>query len=127
MAKLASYFGPHSGLLKIYVFIAQIGSGSFQTFDDFQAKFVGSYEVGGQPGTFTIAISLTDHNPASASGGCEITLNDKTDKVATYHASGQKLTITTKLNDTPIDVYVSQGGTQVDRISGHNIWIGQWG
>jgi hypothetical protein len=127
MSKLGPYFGTHTGELKIYVGIFQIGSGSFQTFSDFQAAFAGSYTVAGQPGTFAIGIKLIDHNPASSSGQCEVTLNGNTDSAAAYQVSGPKLTITTALNDTPIDLYVSQGGTQVDNISQHNIWIGQWG
>jgi hypothetical protein len=110
--------------LNIYVSIFPIGSGSFTTFSDFQAKFVGSYTVAGQPGSFAIEIKLTDHNPTSTSGHCEVMLNGNMDNAATFRVSGQKLTITTHLNSTPIDVYVGQGGTQVDNISGHNIWIG---
>lgn len=127
MAKLGQYFGAHTGVLKIYVGFFQIGSGTFKTFNDFQTEFTGSYVILGQPGTFTIGIRLTDDDPASSSGPCEITLSNQTDDAATYEISGQKLTFTTKLNDTPIDVYVSKGGTQVDNVSGHNVWIGPWG
>jgi len=127
MATLGPYFGTHTGDLKIYIGIFQIGSGSFVSFDDFNAKFTGSYEVVGRPGTFTIAITLSDANPAGSSGSCEITLNEETDNATTYRVDGQKLTFTTRLNDTPVAVYSSQGGTQIDGISGHNVWIGQWG
>lgn len=51
-------------------------------------------------------------------------LNGQTDNTATYKVNGKKLTFTTSLNDTPLDIYVKQKGTQVDNISGHNIWIG---
>ena len=65
--------------------------------------------------------------PAGSSGSCEITLNEETDNATTYRVDGQKLTFTTRLNDTPVAVYSSEGGTQIDGISGHNVWIGQWG
>jgi hypothetical protein len=124
MAKLETYIGPHAGTLKIYFGIFQIGSGKFSAFSDFQTDFAGSYNALGKSGTFTIAINLTDQDPASTSGPCKVTLNGKSDNAATYQVSGQKLALTTALNDAVLDVYVSQGGTQVDNISGHNIWIG---
>jgi hypothetical protein len=124
MAKLEPYFGPHTGPMKIYLGVFQVGSGSFPAFSDFQTQFAGSYSALGQSGTFNIAISLTDQNPASASGPCQVTLNDQTDDAATYHVSGPKLIITTALNDAPLDIYPGQHGTQVDNISNHNIWIG---
>jgi hypothetical protein len=127
MSKLGPYFGTHTGALKIYVGFFQIGSGSFNSFGDFEAGFAGSYTVAGQPGTFTIGIKLTDQSPTSSSGHCEVKLNGQTDGAATYQTSGQKLTIVTHLNSTPIEVYASEGGTQVENISNHNIWIGHWG
>jgi hypothetical protein len=127
MAKLGAYFGTHAGSLEMYVGIFQVGSGTFKTFNDAEVDFAGSYQAFGQSGTFTIRIRLTDANPAATSGPCEITLNAKSDAAAKYAVDGTKLTITTKLNQTPVAIYGSQGGTQVDGISGHNLWIGQWG
>jgi hypothetical protein len=124
MAKLGGFFGPHDGELKIYLGDFDIGSGAFGAFSDFAAKFAGSYDALGQSGTFTINVALTDQNPTSTSGPCTITLNDKTDSAAKYQANGQKLTVTTTLNDAPFDIYPSQNGTQIDNISDHNIWIG---
>ncbi len=124
MAKLDPYFGPHAGSLKIYVGIFSIGTGDFTAFSDFQAAFAGSYSAFGQSGTFAIAIGLTDQNPASTSGACQVTLNGKSDSAAKYQVNAQKLTITTALNDAPLDIYTNQNGTQVDNISGHSIWIG---
>jgi hypothetical protein len=125
MATLNPYFGPHAGSLTISVGFFQIGSGSFTAFSDFQANFAGSYSVVGHDGSFTLAIGLTDQNPASASGPCKITLSDKTDAAATYKVNGSKLTITTSLIDTPIDVYVQDNGTQIDNIQGQSISIKQ--
>jgi hypothetical protein len=127
MAKLNPYFGGHAGTLKIYLGPFAIGSGRFDGFDDFEAKFTGSYTIVGRAGTLTIGIKLSDDSPASPSGPCEITIGGETDSAATYLVNGQKLTLTTTLNDTPVAVYVSQGGTQIDGVSGHNIWIGRWG
>jgi len=124
MSTLEPYFGPHAGSLKIYVGVFQVGSGSFTAFSDFQAQFAGTYNAFGQSGSFAIVISLTDRNPASTSGPSQVTLNGKTDTGAKYQADGQKLTVTTTLNTTPLEIYVSEEGTQVDNISGHNIWIG---
>lgn len=124
MAKLEPYFGPHTGALRIFVGIFQVGSGDFPTFTDYQAAFVGSYSAFGQSGTFTISIALTDQNPSSTSGPCQIILNGKTDKAAKYQVNGPKLTITTVLAETPLNIYPNQNGTQVDNISGHSIWIG---
>ena len=124
MAKLGGYFGPHSGTLNIYVGMFDIGSGTFGTFADFHANFAGSYDFMGESGKVALGIALTDQSPASASGPCTVTLNDKTDSAAKYQTNGQKLTIATTLNDAPLDVYPSQGGTQIDNISGHNLWIG---
>jgi hypothetical protein len=128
VAKLGGFFGPHDGRLKIYWGDLDIGSGAFGAFSDFAAKFAGSYDALGQSGTFTISIALTDQNPASAFGPCTITLNDKTDGAATYQASGQKLTVTTTLNDAPLEIYPNQNGTQsgtqIDNISDYNIWVG---
>jgi hypothetical protein len=78
----------------------------------------------GQSGTFAIAVALTDQNPANASGPCTVTLNGKTDSAAKYQTNGPKLTITTTLNDAPLDIFSGEGGTQINNISDHNIWIG---
>ena len=125
MAKLDPYFGPHTGKLSIYIGPFCVGSGSFKTFEQFKAEFAGAYAVLGQSGTVLLKIRLADAGPANSSGSCEIVLNDKTDDAAQYRVNEKKLTFTTRLNDTPIDVYRSQGGTQVDGVSGHNFWIGK--
>lgn len=127
MAKLNPYFGTHAGEMKIYVGVYQVGKGEFDQFGDFSATFDGSYQFLGQQGTLELQLTLSDQNPAAPAGPCAITLNGKNDTAAKYQVNGQKLTITTELNDTPIDVYGKEGGTQVDNISGHSIWIGQWG
>ena len=124
MAKLGGFFGPHNGALKIYVWSWQIGSGSFGAFSDFDCQFAGSYNAMGQSGTLKLGLVLTDRNPTSASGPCTVTLNDRADSTATYQTSGNKLTITTTLNNAPLAIYVSQNGTQIDNISDHNVWIG---
>ncbi|TMI99149.1 MAG: hypothetical protein E6G97_23620 [Alphaproteobacteria bacterium] len=124
MAQLNPYFGPHTGTLKIYVGIFRVGQGSFEDFKQFQTSFDGSYNAFGQSGTFDIKLLLSDQNAGAAHGPCAITLNGKTDSAAQYQTDNEKLTITTALNDTPIVIYRSQNGTQVDGISGHNLWIG---
>ena len=124
MATLDPYFGPHSGPMRIFVSIFKVGSGDFSNFGDFAAGFNGNYQFMGQSGTVTLAVKLTDDNPDSQSGPCQVTLNDKSDNAASYQVNGEKLTLTTSLNDTPIDAYQSQGGTQIDNVSGHNLWIG---
>jgi hypothetical protein len=124
MAKLDPYFGPHTGNQKIWVGFFSVGTGTFTQFSDFQAAFDGSYSAFGQSGTFDIQLALTDKNAGAQSGPCTITLNGKTDNAATYQADSEKLTITTTLNAEPIDIYTKQNGTQVDNISGHNLWIG---
>lgn len=124
MAKLGGFFGPHNGSLKIYVWNWPIGSGTFNAFNDFDCKFAGSYNAMGQSGTLVLGLVLTDRNPTSASGPCTVTLNDRTDSAARYQSSGQKLTITTTLNGSPLDIYPSESGTQIDNISDHNVWIG---
>jgi hypothetical protein len=124
MAKLGGFFGPHSGALRIFLGIFDVGSGTFGTFSDFNASFAGSYSALGQHGTFTLGVALTDQNPTSTSGPCTLTLNDKTDNAATYQTNGSKITITTTLNATPLDVYPSQSGTQIDNVSNHNVWVG---
>jgi hypothetical protein len=124
MAKLDPFFGPHAGSLQIYVASFSVGSGKFTAFSDYQADFTGSYSFLFQSGNITIAIGLSDQNAASTSGPCKISLNGNTDAAANYLVIGQRLRINTTLNDLPIDVYVSNGGTQVDNVSGHNIWIG---
>jgi len=124
MAKLGGFFGPHNGTLNIWVGIMDIGKGTFGAFADFNANFTGSYDFMGQTGKVALGISLTDQNPTSGSGPCKVTLNDKTDSAAKYQSNGQKLTITTTLNGVPLDIYPRQGGTQIDNISGHNLWIG---
>jgi hypothetical protein len=124
MAKLGTFFGPHTGTLKIYLDSFKVGSGSFPAFEDFKAVFSGTYSVLGQSGNLMLAINLTDNNPTSTSGPCSLTLNGNTDANATYNVNGQKLTVTTALNENPVDVYTSEGGTQIDNISGHNAWFG---
>jgi hypothetical protein len=127
MAKLGPFFGTHDGDQKIYVGVFSVGTGTFPKFSDYQASFDGSYEAFGQSGTFDIQLTLTDHDATAKSGPCSVTLNGKVDNKAKYQASAKKLTVTTALNDQPIDIYGKQGGTQVDNISSHNLWIGQWG
>jgi len=124
MAKLTAYFGTHDGSQKIYVGIFSVGSGTFTVFSDPEVGFAGSYQAFGQAGSFTIDIRLTDDNPAATSGPCEVTLNAQIDSAAQYQADA-KLTIVTSLNETPVAIYPSQGGTQIDGVSGHNLWIGQ--
>lgn len=124
MAKLGPHFGSHNGSLKIYVGFFQVGSGAFTLFNDGEIDFAGSYQAFGQTGTFTIRIQLTDSSPAAVSGSCEVTLNASADATAQYEVHGTKLMIVTKLNPTPVAIYGNQGGTQIDGISGHNLWIG---
>jgi hypothetical protein len=124
MATLDANFGPHAGNLKIYVGFFNVGKGTFPAFGQFEATFDGSYSAFGQSGTFDIKLLLSDKNAGAPNGPCAITLNGKTDGAAQYQADGSKLTITTTLNDAPIEIYRSQNGTQVDGISGHNLWIG---
>lgn len=97
MARIAPYFGPHTGPLKIWLGIFQIGSGNFTAFSDFQADFSGTYSALGHSGRFAIKIALTDQNAASTSGACHIVLNGRTDNTATYEADGAKLTVKTVL------------------------------
>jgi hypothetical protein len=122
---LAQYFGTHTGNLKIYVGPFQVGSGSFTSFGPTLAGFAGSYDAFGNSGSFAIAIQLLNVQNAS-SGSCKVTLNNSMDDSATYAVVGSKLTFQTALNPTPVNIYVNQGGTQIDGISGHNLWIGQW-
>jgi hypothetical protein len=124
MTTLVPFFGPHTGPMKIWVGIFEVGKGNFPTFGNYQAQFAGSYSAFGHSGTFKIGVTLTDQNTASASGPCHVTLNSKTDNAATYQVNAAKLVVTTTLNDAPLEIYPSQNGTQVDNISGHNIWIG---
>jgi hypothetical protein len=124
MATLGPHFGSHAGTLKIYVGFFQVGSGTFTVFNDREVDFAGSYQAFGHAGKFSIRIQLADNNPAAISGSCEVTLNAKTDASAKYEIHGTKLTIATTLNQTPVAIYGNQGGTQIDGISGHNLWIG---
>ena len=124
IASLGSYFGNHAGDMAIWVAPFRVGKGRFQTFTDFQAAFTGSYAFLGQHGTLAITVKLTDEKPEQSTGPCQLTLNDKTDDAAKYSIVGQKIVLTTKLNATPVDIYKNQGGTQIDNISNHNVWIG---
>jgi hypothetical protein len=125
MAKLGTYFGTHAGTLKIYVGFFEVGSGTFSVFNDAEVDFAGSYQTFAQSGTFAIRIRLTDNDPAAISGSCEVTLNEDVDDAAKYEVHGAKLTVATTLNPTPVRVYRNQGGTQIDGVSGHDLWIGQ--
>ncbi|UWU94928.1 hypothetical protein [Bradyrhizobium sp. CB1015] len=107
------------------MWVFKVGSGSFTSFNATMAAFTGSYNAFGSSGTFTIAIQLV-HAQNATSGTCNVTLNNSTDANAAYTVSGNKFSLQTNLNPTPIDIYVSQGGTQFDGVSGHNLWIGQW-
>ena len=124
MATLSPHFGAHAGPLKIWVGFFEVGSGTFKVFDDTEASFAGSYEAFGQAGTFNLRVRLTDRNPAARSGPCEVMLNGNPDAGAKYEVHGAKLTIATTLNPMPVAVYPNKGGTQIDGISGHNLWIG---
>lgn len=124
MVGLDQYFGTHTGNLKIYVGLFKVGSGSFTSFNSNLAAFTGSYNAFGSSGSFTIAVQLL-HAQNGSSGTCKVTLNNSTDTSAAYTAAGAKFSLQTNLNSTPIDIYVSQGGTQFDGVSGHNLWIGQ--
>jgi hypothetical protein len=124
MTKLSVYFGNHSDVLKIYVGFFQVGSGTFSVLNDREVDFTGSYNAFGQVGTFTIRIRLTDGISGAVSGSCEVTLNGSIDASAKYEVHGVKLMIVTTLNQTPVAIYRNQSGTQIDGISGHNLWIG---
>ena len=54
----------------------------------------------------------------------EVEADDNILPLITTEVSGNKLILTTTLNPTPVSVYTSQGGTQFDGVSGHNLWIG---
>jgi hypothetical protein len=125
MAKLSAHFGPHTGSLSIFVGFFNVGSGSFVAFSDTEAEFAGSYRTFLTAGDFNIRILLTDDNPNATAGPCEITLNGNVDTTAKYEVHGAKLVIATTLNEMPVAIYPNQGGTQIDNISGHNVWIGQ--
>jgi hypothetical protein len=127
MAKLSTHFGPHIGSLNIYVGFFNVGSGKFTTFNDTETEFAGSYQIFLTAGAFNIRILLTHNNPDATTGPCEITLNESVDTTAKYEVHGEKLMIATTLNETPVAIYLNNGGTQIDSISGHNIWIGQGG
>ena len=122
---LSQFFGTHTGDLKIYVGPFEVGKGSFISFSNTVAKFSGSYNAFGSRGIFAIAIEFLNAQPG-LSGTCKVTMNDRVDGSSTYQVQGSKLTLKTALNDTPVNVYVNQGGTQIDGVSGHNLWIGQW-
>jgi hypothetical protein len=128
MTGLSVFFGSHAGVLKIYVGLFQVGSGAFTVFNDSEVDFSGSYQAFGQAGTFSIRIQLqtTNGSLAANAGTCAVTLNAKTDPGAKYQIDSSTLTIRTTLNDIPVAVHASQGGTEIDGISGHNLWIGQW-
>jgi hypothetical protein len=126
MATLGPFAGPHQGNLRIWaqILLAYVGNGRFTYFEDYRAEFQGSYQVFSQSGNITIGVELSDRNPTAASGQCVVSLNGKTDNAASYQANGNKLTITTALNNTGIDMYSYENGTQFDNVSGHNFWIG---
>jgi hypothetical protein len=124
MAKLDSYFGAHTGNLSIYVDRAKLGTGAFSQFGPFAATFSGSYRFLWKSGAVDIHVELTNQNAGEVSGPCTITLNGQTDNAAKYQTGNGKLTIVTALNTTPIEIYGSEGGTQADNVSGHNLWIG---
>jgi len=125
LAKLGSYFGTHAGRLKIYVGFFEVGSGAVTLFSDAEVDFAGSYHVFGQSGEFTLGIRLTDGDQGRTAGPCEVTLNGETDATAKYEVHGAKLTIATTLNRTPVAIYPNKAGTQIDGVSGHNLWIGE--
>ena len=124
MARLTTCFGPHSGELRIYVGIFKVGTGQFSSFDDFHAAFAGSYKMLGKSGALSLEVKLTDQQPNSEAGTCELNLNNQADASAKYQFGDGKLTLTTKLNETPVEVYAAEGGTQFDGVSGHKLWIG---
>lgn len=124
MAQLSAHFGGHAGPMKIWVGFFEVGSGAFTLFNDTEAEFAGSYQAFGQAGTFSLSVRLTDHNPPATSGQCEIMLNGDADAAAKYEVHGAKLTVATTLNPTPVSVYRNEGGTQIDGMSGHDLWIG---
>ena len=124
MAKLGPFFGPHDGQMRIFAGLFQVGSGTFTQFADYQVGFSGTYSFLGQNGAIILQLQLTDANPTSQSGPCSISINNQSDNAATYNVAGQQLSITTTLNSTPVTIYSSQNGTQINNISGHNAWIG---
>jgi hypothetical protein len=124
LAILGPFFGSQSGNLTIYVAHFPIGTGTFQAIDRFQARFSGSYKTFFQTHPLNLMIKLSDQDASSASGPCQITFNDKVDTSATYKTSRGKITFSTSLAQSPIDVYRSQGGTQIDGLDGHDAWIG---
>jgi hypothetical protein len=83
MAQLGPYVGIHSGVLKIYVGIWLMGSGSFGTFNDSEARFTGTYEFLGQQGTFRIGIRLVGDR-AKRSGSCQMMLNGQIDNASRH-------------------------------------------
>jgi hypothetical protein len=124
MARPSPYFGVHAGPLKIWVGFFEVGSGTFSLLNDTEADFAGAYKAFGQAGNFSLRVRLADPNPAATSDKCEVTLNGKADVGAKYEVHGAQLTVATTLNPTPVAVYCNQNGTQIDGISGHNLWIG---
>jgi len=71
-----------------------------------------------------LSIKLSDQAINAGSGSCQIIVDDKVDNSARYQTEDKKITFSTSLAQSRIDVYRSQGGTQIDGLDGHNAWIG---
>src|SRR4051812_33630734 len=114
MAKLTPYFAENTDTqrpveiwAKIGAFL-HVGSGNFEAFDDYSVRFSGT----GQGRQLTIALRLTDQDPAARNGPCAIQVNETSDDHATYSVAGDAITITS--GTRTVTVRRCEGGKQTE-------------
>jgi hypothetical protein len=75
------------------VFFVHVGSGSFTAFSDYALSFAGEIKTAVFNGDLNLSCSITEQNPNSLNGPCEIIINGITATSASYSVTGGQLIV----------------------------------
>jgi hypothetical protein len=119
MATLLPYIGvgtqtgsKHTIWAKIYVpFFLNVGSGSFTAFSDYSLSFAGRIDTAVFKGDLDLSISVTEHNPNSPNGPCDIVINGITSNSSNYSVTRNQLIVTAEFpGGISQKISIQQGG-----------------
>ena len=100
-----------------------ISGANFNGFSDDQADFAGTSGSFPEAATSPLRSGALRSKCGEHVGAVQNFAERSDRRRRTYQVIGQRLRINTTLNDVPIDVYVSNNGTQVDNVRATVLWI----
>jgi hypothetical protein len=96
---------------KIFLSFLNVGSGSFMAFSDYSLSFAGRIDTSFFKGDLNLFLTLTEQNPNSLNGSCQIVINGITSSSSSYSVTGGQLIVSSEFpNDTSQKITIQQGG-----------------